>query len=454
MIETDVLVLGGGVAGLAAGMALGDRAIVLECGERPGGLVRTTCKDGWWFDHVLHLLYFPDEDTEHRVREVLGDALQPCPPEAWVHARSGVVRFPFQAHLGGLPADVIVRCLADFAERARAPQSAAPAHYREMLLHSFGEAMCDEFFFPYNSKMWRRPLDGLAGSGFHWNIARPDRSEVLRGALSPDHPHRAYNAHGYYPRPGPASARGMEVLSRSLAGRVRDLRTRHEVTRIDPDARLVTARHLGRERAFHYREGLVSTLPLPVMARLVSGLPGPLAAAAARLPVNRVLTACLRVRGPRPEGTGHWRYYADPDLGFTRLIFMHAFDPDSAPPDGWGLMAEIPERGEDPPSDPATVLAKVLADVARTGVLPPASRIVGSDLIVNPYGYVVFERGTSAIVQAAHAALRDRNIEPLGRYGRWEYSSMGQVMRDGFAVGDRQRAKAEEPVSEAAAAAR
>ena len=69
-------------------------------------------------------------------------------------------------------------------------------------------------------------------------------------------------------------------------------------------------------------------------------------------------------------------------------------------------------------------------------------------------GYVVFERGTSAIVQAAHAALRDRNIEPLGRYGRWEYSSMGQVMRDGFAVGDRQCAKAEEPVSEAAAAAR
>jgi hypothetical protein len=50
---------------------------------------------------------------------------------------------------------------------------------------------------------------------------------------------------------------------------------------------------------------------------------------------------------------------------------------------------------------------------------------------------VVFEIGVQDLAAEALAYLRTVDVEPLGRYGRWEYSSMAQVMRDGFAVGDR-----------------
>jgi hypothetical protein len=51
-------------------------------------------------------------------------------------------------------------------------------------------------------------------------------------------------------------------------------------------------------------------------------------------------------------------------------------------------------------------------------------------------GYVVFRPGEENLIRSVLARLREQDILPLGRYGRWEYSSMAQVMRDGFAQGD------------------
>ena len=435
-IETDVLILGGGVSGMACAAALGDHAIVLEREDRPGGLVRGISLDGWWFDHVLHLLYFPDDATEQRVKALPGLQLEPCPPVAWVESRSGRARFPIQNNLRDLPTETIVSCIADLAAAAAQAGHREPANYRELLLDAFGPSLCEEFFFPYNEKMWRRPLTRLATRGFHWNISRPDFRQVLEGALPASERTAAYNSRGWYPRPRPGGRRGMEGLSDALAGQVRALRLEHEVTGIHLGQRRVTARHRGRTFEFRYRRRLVNTLPLPVALGLIEDLPAALRDAARGLHVNRVLSACFAIRGPRPRDTGHWRYYSDLELCFTRLIFMHAFDPDTAPEAGWGLMAEIPEHGEDPLRPPAEVMDTVRRDLARAGFPAAGSEIVGEKLLVNPYGYVVFETGVLERASQALAFLRERDVEPLGRYGRWEYSSMGQVMRDGFAVGD------------------
>jgi protoporphyrinogen oxidase len=146
---------------------------------------------------------------------------------------------------------------------------------------------------------------------------------------------------------------------------------------------------------------------------------------------NRVLMAAFCIRGPRPEGRGHWRYYSDESLIFNRLIFMHEFDHHSAPPDGWGLMAEITEPSEWPIKPEDEVLRRCRNDIARAGELPSDCEIVGEYLWVIDPAYVVFTPESQAATVKIQMHLREQNIEPLGRYGRWEYSSMGQVIRDG-----------------------
>jgi hypothetical protein len=135
-------------------------------------------------------------------------------------------------------------------------------------------------------------------------------------------------------------------------------------------------------------------------------------------------------------GRGHWRYYADESVVFNRLVYLCEFDPGMAPTDGWGMMAEITQRGEDPPLAPHVMLTRVIEDAARVGALPGDCSLIGAHhWIVDP-AYVVFTPDAQAIVGEAMDFLRDHDVEPLGRYGRWEYSSMGQVIRDAFLWAD------------------
>ena len=430
--RAEFVILGAGVAGLAAASELGDRAILLEQEERPGGLVRTDCIEGYWFDHVLHLLHFQDDLMKRRMRVLLGDDLVAVNPNAYVETLQGTARFPIQLHLAGLNHDATVKCLNGLVRAAHDPHSSPAANYEDMLLRSFGRELCDVFFFPYNRKQWKRPLDTLAPSGFQWNIARPDLESAIRGAVDREQLAPAYNANGMYPRPAGNGVRGMEVVSRALAATVPDLRLQHRVRSIDPAAKRVVVAHNGRHHDVHYDDACIATLPLTTLVAITDGVPARLRDACSRLLCNRVLNVMIRMRGPRPHGRGFWRYYPDESLCFTRLIYLHEFDPDSAPRDGWGLMAEIVEPSEWPAPDLSAVRAVIRRDLARAGALPPDCEILGIDVRVIDTAYVVFTRECKAVVEEAVDHLRSRDVIPLGRYGRWEYSSMAQVMRDGF----------------------
>jgi protoporphyrinogen oxidase len=438
----DFVVLGAGLTGLAAASGLGARAILLEKDKRPGGLVRTECFNGYWFDRVIHLLYFRDPQTESRIRDLMGAALKPLAPRAWVEIDGRVARFPLQTHLGHLDNPTAINCLRDFAAATFTGET-TPKNFRDFLLSSFGQSLCDLFFLPYNRKMWKRPLETLAPSGFQWNIARPDLDQVLRGTLEPDADSSSYNDNGWYPRPPKdAPVRGMECLSRALEATIADLRLEHQVVSVDAEARQILARSQGTPYRFSYRHACLSSLPLPQIVQRCTQAPDELKREMRHLVRNRVWTVTLSVAGPRPEDTGHWRYFADESIVFNRLIFMHAFDPLSAPQNGWGMMAEITETAESPPPDPDTLQRKVLDDLDRCAILPPDCHIVDVHVLLVDPAYVVFTLGNQAIIEAGRNFLDSCDIVPLGRYGRWEYSSMAQVMRDGFQWAEKMAAMA------------
>jgi protoporphyrinogen oxidase len=440
VVEAQYLILGAGLAGLTVAGELGDRAVTLERSRVPGGLVRTLNFGGYWFDVVLHFLYFQNDPTEGRIQPLIHEPMHPLQSEAFVEFDDGVTRFPFQTHLATLPPEAITACLRDFIEAQYRGDATVPADYRALLLRTFGQAMCERFFFPYNEKMWRRPLEALAPSGFHWNLARPDLEEILRGAFGIPSP-AAYNATGWYPRPRPGAAtRGMEVLAQALARRVTRLHLEHTVESIDLEARSVLATGPDGPVRFRWSHGCVSTLPLPRVIAMCTGAPEVLRADCASLRHNRVRSVMLSIEGSRPPSPGHWRYYPSREICFTRLAFMCEFDPDMAPSSGWSLLAELPEPAEAARMSDADVVDVVRRDLHRVGILPVGNHIVDAHVVDADPAYVVFTPRNAEIIEAARAFLRRHGVEPLGRYGRWEYSSMAQVMRDALRWADDVRA--------------
>jgi protoporphyrinogen oxidase len=222
----------------------------------------------------------------------------------------------------------------------------------------------------------------------------------------------------------------MEVLSRALAARIPHMQLATRVESIDAPRRTVIAIRDGESVAYRY-ESCLSTIPLPTAIAMCDAAPAALREAAQRLRYNSVLSAMFSIRGPRPKNTGLWRYYPDESLRFTRLVFLHEYDPLLAPTDGWGLLAEVPVPAEAPRERTRDFLAAVRRDVIRAGALPADCEIIAENLVVAETAYVIFDRSAAETAKACRAWLAGHGIASLGRYGRWEYSSMAHALEQG-----------------------
>ena len=69
-------------------------------------------------------------------------------------------------------------------------------------------------------------------------------------------------------------------------------------------------------------------------------------------------------------------------------------------------------------------------------------RILGVEVHWVDPAYVCFDLDSQDTVQAGLSWLREHGVEPVGRYGRWEYSSMAGAIGDGLRLGDLLRAEA------------
>ncbi|ULT28231.1 NAD(P)-binding protein [Sphingobacterium sp. E70] len=146
-MTVENLILGAGVTGLAAGAMLKSSTIILEKEDRAGGLVKSKCFDGgYWFDNVLHLLHFNDEEIRGKIKELMGDLLHPCSPEAWIVTPIGTLKYPFQLNIGAINnEEERINCLNDYEKAYYNKSPRKPNNYKEYLQSTFGESMCKLF---------------------------------------------------------------------------------------------------------------------------------------------------------------------------------------------------------------------------------------------------------------------------------------------------------------------
>ncbi|MBP2688055.1 MAG: protoporphyrinogen oxidase-like protein, partial [Deltaproteobacteria bacterium] len=118
-----ILILGGGITGLAAARTLaaeGEDFLVLEAEAEPGGWCRSIRSGRYVFDRSGHFLHLSDPHMRRWVLDLPGASWESIARDARVLLRGKITPFPFQANLHGHAPDVIRRCLTDFAaERIR-----------------------------------------------------------------------------------------------------------------------------------------------------------------------------------------------------------------------------------------------------------------------------------------------------------------------------------------------
>jgi protoporphyrinogen oxidase len=428
--ERQDVILGGGLSGMTAAYTLQqageDWWQLYERESRLGGLARSTAVDGYLFDYGPHILFTIDAEIEALVRELLGDNFHAQERRAFIyhHSCRRYTRFPFQAHLFGLPVPVVRDCLVGLVKAIQKQERGEfqPANYEQWMRGFFGDGIADRLMIPYARKLWTVEPEEMEFSWIGRRVPTPDFERIIAGALTDDVAQVGATSYFWYPRRG-----AIEPLPRALGRRLQaaNVHLERAAVRIELPAKRVCFAG-GEVVPFDH---LIFSLPLPEIPRLFTGVPPEVEKACRELRYQGIY--CINLGIDRPQLSDmHWVYFYEDPFPFHRLSFPATFSPDTVPPGKSSIATEVAfSRWR--PLDRATAVERTIAALREAAILRPDDRIelVHTEEILP--AYIIYDLDHHRNVSVIRAWLREHGIWNVGRFGEWQYFNMDHSMRSG-----------------------
>ncbi len=438
-----IVIIGAGLAGLSTAFHLkGLPYRVFEKEKEAGGLCRSYQKDGFTFDLTGHLLHFRQPEIKALVEDLLPGRLEKHARRSFIYSHETYTEYPFQVNTYGLPPEVVRECLMGFIATLTNP-SASPSppedrSFKDWILESLGEGMAKHFMVPFNEKLWQVSLDELTSDWVSWLVPKPELRDVVNGALGIKDKAFGYNPTFLYPAQG-----GIEALPKAFLPGVQPITYDSELVEVDTGQRRV--RFLdGRVEDY---EELVSTIPVPEFVRRCTDVPQAIREAAEGLRCVSVYNVNLGVARERVSDK-HWLYFPEADYPFYRAGFPMNFSSTVCPKGSSSLYVEVSHQPTDVRS-PSELITQVWRGMERAGIFRPDDELLVADVRDIRYAYVLFDRHRARVLPAILAELGGRGIHSIGRYGRWEHTSMEDAIGQGKHLAERLRSRHEESGAEA-----
>lgn len=429
-----ILVIGAGLAGLSTAYHLQDRPCrVVEKDAEPGGLCRSYQVGSFTFDYTGHLLHFRQPAVQELVERLLPGQLERHHRRAYIYSYGTYTEYPYQVNTHGLPPEVVRDCLLGFIATLMAPPSGRKSDeqsFKQWILENLGEGFARHFMVPFNEKLWQVPLEELTADWVSWLVPKPDLTDVINGALGIKTKAFGYNPSFLYPRRG-----GIGVLPRAFVAGVKDIVYGSELVEVDTARR----RAVFRDGRVEFYDTLVSTIPVPELVRRCTDLPPAIREAADGLRFVSVYNVNLGVARERVSDK-HWIYFPERAFPFYRAGFPMNFSPALGPAGSSSLYVEVSHRPE-VVTDASELVRQIRLALERASILRPDDEIVATDVKDIRYAYVLFDRHRARALPAILTELESRGIHSIGRYGRWEHTSMEDAIAQGKQLAERLRSR-------------
>lgn len=422
------VILGAGLAGLTAALTLQELGETewqtYEREDRVGGHARSIVVDGYTFDFGPHILFAADPEIGALIRDLLGTNFVAQSREAFIYHRAHdlYTRFPFQAHLHGLPDEIVVDCLTGLvrAVEGQARGELRPRNYDEWMRGTFGDGIADHLMIPYARKIWTIEPCEMEFGWIGRRVPTPDVERIIAGAVSDDVGQVGATSHFWYPKDG-----GIEALPRALGERVENVRLGCEVERIDLGARDVLLSS-GERVAF---DRMIYTLPLSQVEAMVDDVPSHVREACAGLRYQGI--CCINIGVDRADiSDKHWVYFYEDEFPFHRLSFPGNFTRANVPDGKSSISMEIAfSAARD--LDREHVVDDALEALRTAKILRADDRVelVHTQEILP--AYVIYDLDHASNVGTIRTWLEEHGIVVAGRFGEWQYHNMDHAMKSG-----------------------
>ena len=421
-----IVILGSGMAGFGAAYRLhaeGITPVMYDKNNHSGGHTASFRDDsGFLFDLGPHISFTKDSRIQNLLAESVNHQYETVQINLNNYWRGHWPQHPVQLHLHGLPDEVIIKVLTDFVGIDKAAEDRPVTNYADWLLASFGRSFSELFPMQYTRKYHTTGADNLSTDWLGPRIYRPTLEEMLRGVLSPTPPQIHYITHFRYPSEGGF----FSYLKKFIP--MGNLKLNHELTGIDVQARRLDFSN----GATAQYEGLVSSVPLPDLIRMIRDVPPVVRDAAQRLACSTCVLVNIGVN--RADlSRAHMTYFYDEDICFSRLSFPHMLSGSNVPQGTGSIQAEVYFSAKYKPfsGSPDDWIEPVIRDLRRCGLLREDDRVLFRQAMLLRYANVIFDLERAAALKLVHGYLDDVGIAYCGRYGEWAYMWTDESFKSG-----------------------
>ena len=413
------LVLGSGIAGISAGCHLktqGEQVVIFERDNDWGGLCGNFTIDGFRFDKFVHFSFAPDEYTKNIFEN--SSPTYAHPSISYNYYNGCWLKHPAQNNLAPLPTDEKVEIIKGFVDRKHTDVEDIQ-NYEEWLRVQYGDYFAEHFPLKYTRKYWGVEANELETKWVGNRMHSPDLEEVLRGAFEVQDKNFYYTNYMKYPKKGGFRS----ILNTSREGL--DIRFNKEVCAIDTANKIVKFKD--GTTAVYTR--LISSLPLPEIVKMLDNVPEEVKNATENLMHTSGYMVSLGFN--KPDIAKYlWFYIYDEDILPSRVYSPNLKSPDNVPEGCSSLQAEIffSNKAEIPAAD--KVLENTINKLIEMGIFKEEDLIV-KDIRFEKYANVIFDKDIYKNRALVLDYLKTKEIESIGRFGKWEYMWTHQAFEDG-----------------------
>ena len=428
-----ITILGGGPAGLGVAFyahRAGVPFVLGEASERLGGMCRTLACGAHRYDTGAHRFHDRDPQITRDLRALLGDELLRVDAPSAIWERGRFIDFPptpLNAVFAYGPREA-GRILADLA-RSTLRRHRPAFSFEDLAVRRFGRTLARRILLNYSEKLWGLPTDQLSPDVATRRLRGMTLRSLFYELLVPGRKTEHIDGSFLYPRGG--YGRIVEALAATLPPD--SVRTGFEVAALEHAGGVVRRVRGASGDAIDVRDRVVSTLPLPLLVRLLGdGVPEAARAAAARLRFRDVRLLFVRLRIDRLSSRASV-YVPDPAFCVSRMYEPKNRSAEMGPPHETSLVVEAPcFRGDAVARlSPEAFADRVLRELAALRLVHPRLVVEWRDHVI-PNAYPVYARDYARDVALIRESLsRFANLETLGRAGGFVYSHLHDQLRFG-----------------------
>lgn len=206
-MKSRIAVIGGGISGVSAARLATNlgKVVVFESNDKIGGLIRCDELEAGLY-HKLggHVFNTKIPDVAKWFWEHFDRATEfyVINRDARILLQQSLIGYPIENHLYQLPEEISRRATNDLLALASTFPLNTPGNFRDFLLKTFGQTLCEVYFFPYNEKVWRCDLEGIPVGWLEGKLPMPKIGEILHSNIQRTPESSMVHSEFYYARNG------------------------------------------------------------------------------------------------------------------------------------------------------------------------------------------------------------------------------------------------------------